>query len=187
MTEIAFRKYQGLGNDFILIDNRHSKEPVLSPAQAAKLCDRNFGIGGDGVSGVKSGVERTRFCLMHPTQCLHAFLSRHRAPYPIRPGLIACMAQYACTLRLIYVFLVNRLRPNGPMRRMCSVSQVIHAHALPLTGHLCPPSGGRDGPHHAHLQQVRRKGGGQEGRWRGGEGVGMREDGRGRPMRIYNK
>ena len=57
MTEIAFRKYQGLGNDFILIDNRHSKEPVLSPAQAAKLCDRNFGIGGDGVSGVKSGAK----------------------------------------------------------------------------------------------------------------------------------
>lgn len=49
LSDVSFRKYQGLGNDFILIDNRQSKEPILSPAQAAKLCDRNFGIGGDGV------------------------------------------------------------------------------------------------------------------------------------------
>eukprot|EP00775_Hariotina_reticulata_P007720 gene7720-7919_t len=47
--KITFMKYQGLGNDFILVDNRHSNEPVITPEQAAKLCDRNFGIGGDGV------------------------------------------------------------------------------------------------------------------------------------------
>ncbi|KAI7846034.1 hypothetical protein COHA_000571 [Chlorella ohadii] len=46
---IKFAKYQGLGNDFILVDNRHQAEPVISPEQAVKLCDRNFGIGGDGV------------------------------------------------------------------------------------------------------------------------------------------
>ncbi|GAB4820311.1 hypothetical protein N2152v2_007357 [Parachlorella kessleri] len=44
-----FAKYQGLGNDFILVDNRHQPEPVITPEQAAKICDRNFGIGGDGV------------------------------------------------------------------------------------------------------------------------------------------
>lgn len=43
------QKYQGIGNDFILVDNRGSAEPLLTPAQAAKLCDRNFGVGGDGV------------------------------------------------------------------------------------------------------------------------------------------
>jgi diaminopimelate epimerase len=31
------------------VDNRHASEPVLTPEQAARLCDRNFGIGGDGV------------------------------------------------------------------------------------------------------------------------------------------
>lgn len=85
---VKFAKYQGLGNDFILVsvgtggqpqhqrrqrrptcirracqshpihsthcpapqvDNRHQQEPVLTPEQAAALCDRNFGIGGDGV------------------------------------------------------------------------------------------------------------------------------------------
>lgn len=48
-TSIKFAKYQGLGNDFILVDNRHQVEPVITPEQAAQLCDRNFGIGGDGV------------------------------------------------------------------------------------------------------------------------------------------
>lgn len=31
------------------IDNRHEDLPIISPEQAARICDRNFGIGGDGV------------------------------------------------------------------------------------------------------------------------------------------
>lgn len=46
---IDFSKYEGLGNDFILIDDRDKSEPSLSPEQASKLCDRHFGIGADGV------------------------------------------------------------------------------------------------------------------------------------------
>jgi diaminopimelate epimerase len=46
---IKFSKYEGLGNDFILIDDRDKKAPSLSPEQAEKLCHRNFGVGGDGV------------------------------------------------------------------------------------------------------------------------------------------
>jgi diaminopimelate epimerase len=46
---IDFTKYQGLGNDFILVDNRHQTTPCLTPDQAIQLCDRHFGIGADGV------------------------------------------------------------------------------------------------------------------------------------------
>lgn len=46
---LAFRKYHGLGNDFILIDNRQSADPLLTPDQAILWCDRHFGIGADGV------------------------------------------------------------------------------------------------------------------------------------------
>ncbi|MEL6605162.1 MAG: diaminopimelate epimerase [Cyanobacteria bacterium J06614_10] len=49
MTTLPFSKYHGLGNDFILVDNRASTEPILTPEQAVAVCDRNFGIGGDGV------------------------------------------------------------------------------------------------------------------------------------------
>ena len=44
-----FIKYQGLGNDFILVDNTHSDIVSISSDKAAKLCDRNFGIGADGI------------------------------------------------------------------------------------------------------------------------------------------
>ncbi|ASC72127.1 Diaminopimelate epimerase [Halomicronema hongdechloris C2206] len=46
---VEFVKYHGLGNDFILIDNRHQPEPVWQPEQAMRWCDRNRGIGADGV------------------------------------------------------------------------------------------------------------------------------------------
>ncbi|MFM7471659.1 MAG: diaminopimelate epimerase, partial [Nodosilinea sp.] len=40
---MEFSKYQGLGNDFILVDNRHQPQPQLTPQQAAAWCDRHFG------------------------------------------------------------------------------------------------------------------------------------------------
>ena len=49
LQAVKFAKYEGLGNDFILVDDRDKMEPSLSPEQSAKLCNRNFGIGGDGV------------------------------------------------------------------------------------------------------------------------------------------
>lgn len=54
---IKFTKYHGLGNDFILIDNRHQSEPIIAPEQAIKLCDRHFGIGADGVIFALPGTE----------------------------------------------------------------------------------------------------------------------------------
>ncbi len=59
----AFTKYHGLGNDFVLIDNRDSSEPKISPEEAAKWCDRNFGIGGDGVIFALPGQEGTDYTM----------------------------------------------------------------------------------------------------------------------------
>lgn len=47
MTVIKFEKYQGCGNDFILIDNRKNNIQ-LSKNQIFRLCERRFGIGADG-------------------------------------------------------------------------------------------------------------------------------------------
>jgi len=46
---VKFSKYEGLGNDFVLVDDRTSLEPSLTPEESVRLCNRNFGIGGDGV------------------------------------------------------------------------------------------------------------------------------------------
>jgi diaminopimelate epimerase len=47
--EVAFTKYHGLGNDFVLVDCRELDAPPVTPEVAAAMCDRNFGVGGDGV------------------------------------------------------------------------------------------------------------------------------------------
>ncbi len=60
---IEFTKYHGLGNDFILVDNRHSSEPVLTPEQAVVLCDRHFGIGADGVIFALPGQNGTDYTM----------------------------------------------------------------------------------------------------------------------------
>lgn len=49
VRKIKFHKYHGNGNDFILIDNRDQKITFDSDREVAFLCDRRFGIGGDGL------------------------------------------------------------------------------------------------------------------------------------------
>ncbi|MBK9591603.1 MAG: diaminopimelate epimerase [Crocinitomicaceae bacterium] len=46
---IEFYKYQGTGNDFILIDNRSTNFKSDKISFAQKWCDRRFGIGSDGI------------------------------------------------------------------------------------------------------------------------------------------
>lgn len=46
--DLRFYKYQGTGNDFILIDNRQSQIYLTQP-QIANFCHRQFGIGADGL------------------------------------------------------------------------------------------------------------------------------------------
>jgi len=46
-TELRFAKYEGLGNDFLVVDA--ADDSLLDAGRVANLCDRHFGVGGDGV------------------------------------------------------------------------------------------------------------------------------------------
>lgn len=46
---LHFHKYQGTGNDFIILENRENEHTGLTTKQINQLCDRRFGIGADGL------------------------------------------------------------------------------------------------------------------------------------------
>ena len=54
MATREFVKYQGIGNDFVMLSDPHD-ELKLTADLAARLCDRRFGIGADGVIRVAPG------------------------------------------------------------------------------------------------------------------------------------
>jgi len=47
--KIHFFKYQGTGNDFVILDNRNNMYGSLTKEQISFLCNRRFGIGADGL------------------------------------------------------------------------------------------------------------------------------------------
>lgn len=57
---MRFAKYQGLGNDFVMLADPEDRMK-LTPELVRRMCDRRFGIGGDGVIRVAPGAGATEF------------------------------------------------------------------------------------------------------------------------------
>lgn len=60
---IRFWKYHGTGNDFVLLEDLADDRP-LDPALVARICDRRFGVGADGVIRV-TRAEGADFAMDH--------------------------------------------------------------------------------------------------------------------------
>ncbi|MBF2063446.1 MAG: diaminopimelate epimerase [Calothrix sp. C42_A2020_038] len=112
---IEFTKYHGLGNDFILIDNRSNSTPVITPDKAIQLCDRHFGIGADGVIFALPGQTGTDYTM-------RIFNSDGSEPEMCGNG-IRCMAAFLADL-------------EGASRQ--SDKYLIHTLAGTITPQLMP-------------------------------------------------
>nr|ACJ84625.1 unknown [Medicago truncatula] len=91
---LHFAKYHGLGNDFVLIDNRDSSEPKISSEKAVQLCDRNFGVGADGVIFVLPGIDGTDYTM-------RIFNSDGSEPEMCGNG-VRCFAKFVSQLESLY-------------------------------------------------------------------------------------
>lgn len=82
---MRFSKWQGLGNDFVLLDCR--QQPLNNPAEwSIKLCDRHFGIGADGLALVESSeIADVRMRL----------INNDGSEAEMCGNLIRCVARYA--------------------------------------------------------------------------------------------
>ncbi|MBE9180749.1 diaminopimelate epimerase [Oculatella sp. LEGE 06141] len=120
---IAFTKYHGLGNDFILIDNRHQSEPLLTPEQAVHWCDRHFGIGADGVIFALPGQAETNYTMRifnsdgsEPEMCGNGIrcLARFIADLEQQDGTLpADTAGMAYTIQTLAGVMVPKLEVDG--------------------------------------------------------------------------
>ena len=52
--KISFSKYQGTGNDFVMLDNLKGRYDSLTISQIQLICDRRFGVGSDGLIKINS-------------------------------------------------------------------------------------------------------------------------------------
>ncbi|HWJ02419.1 MAG TPA: diaminopimelate epimerase, partial [Verrucomicrobiae bacterium] len=101
---MKFTKMHGLGNDFIFVEYFNNPRPELDfPALSVKLCDRNFGIGGDGlVLVLPSTIADARMQIFNsdgsePEMCGNAI--RCFAKYLYERGLVTSNPMQVETLR----------------------------------------------------------------------------------------
>lgn len=91
--EIEFVKMHGLGNDFVFIEDLGDRLDV-SGRQAARLCDRRFGIGADGVIVVKPADDPSCAARMH-------YLNSDGTLAQMCGNGVRCFAKYLVDRRLV--------------------------------------------------------------------------------------
>ena len=137
---IAFSKYHGLGNDFVLVDNRHQAGLMLTAEQAVKWCDRNFGIGADGVIFALPGQAGTDYTMRilnsdgsEPEMCGNGIrcLAQFIAELETHDGQ-AVVAPKAYAIHTLAGTITPKLQPDGQVT-VDMGEPILRAGEIPTT------------------------------------------------------
>ncbi|NET48927.1 MAG: diaminopimelate epimerase [Merismopedia sp. SIO2A8] len=134
---IEFSKYHGLGNDFILIDNRYNAEPCLTAEEAVTWCDRHFGIGADGVIFVLPGQNGADYTMRifnsdgsEPEMCGNGIRCLARFIASLENKDIAAEPGY--TIHTLAGIMAPQIKADGQVRVDMGLPQLL-AQAIPTT------------------------------------------------------
>lgn len=112
MSQLIFSKYQGTGNDFIMVDNRNHLIDRSNLDLIKQLCDRKFGIGSDGLILIENHRSHDfEMVFFNPdgSQSLCGNGSRCAVKYANSLGIIDNEANFLTIEGPLYAFLKNDL------------------------------------------------------------------------------
>ena len=119
-----FRKYQALGNDYIVLDPADWPLPP-SPAAIRRICDRRYGVGADGI-------------LWGPCEPAEAASAISRRPQPFGLRLFnpdgSEFEKSGNGLRIFARYLWDRRRPPGRQFAISTAGGLVVAHVLDEAG-----------------------------------------------------
>ena len=142
MTALEFFKYQGTGNDFIMIDDRLEVFNLEDHELIEHLCHRKFGIGADGLILIRKHLEADFEMIYYNSDGYLTTLcgngSRCAVKFAYQLGIIG----YQCTFMTIEGILEAKISDNLVHIKMPDVASVeTHAdHYFLQTGsphHIC--------------------------------------------------
>ncbi len=143
---LSFAKYEGLGNDFIVVER--GAHPGLTPADVRALCDRHLGIGADGVllTGLTDGRPFMRVINAdgsEPEMCGNGL--RCVALYLLHEGLVRAAAFEVDTAAGAHAVRVERSGESGEVwvamraASLAACDVLTEAAAASLASHLDRP------------------------------------------------
>lgn len=121
--KLHFYKYQGAGNDFILLDNR-SGNINLTNDQVAFLCHRRFGIGADGLMLLEAGASADFKMVYYNSDGGESTMCGNGG---------RCMAAFAKKLSLVKDE-VNFVAIDGPHKAHINKDGIISLHMQDVNG-----------------------------------------------------
>ena len=142
---VEFFKYQGAGNDFVIIDNRNGFFPKENVELIKKICDRRFGIGADGLMLLEE-AEGFDFRMV--------YFNADGLPGSMCGNGGRCLVSFAHSLDLFdreTSFQANRERYTAQMRNKTVSLHMLDVEELKASdGHVFLDTGS---PHHVQFEE----------------------------------